>query len=93
SRKARNLAADPRCVVTPERADEAVVVEGVATRVTDPAAVERVADAYRAKYGSGFPDPADNPLLAVRPTRAFGVVEEEPGFTTRTTRWTWSPAG
>jgi nitroimidazol reductase NimA-like FMN-containing flavoprotein (pyridoxamine 5'-phosphate oxidase superfamily) len=30
SRKARNLAADPRCAVTPEHAGESVVVEGTA---------------------------------------------------------------
>ena len=37
SRKARNLAANPRCVVCPEDTDEAVIVEGVAEEVRDPA--------------------------------------------------------
>lgn len=35
SRKGRNLAANAECVVCTERADEAVIVEGVAEDVTD----------------------------------------------------------
>src|SRR5918998_659079 len=31
-----------------------VVVEGVAVRVTDPAALQRLADAYEEKYGSAW---------------------------------------
>jgi pyridoxine/pyridoxamine 5'-phosphate oxidase len=34
SRKARNLAANAACVVCAERADEAVIVEGVAEEVS-----------------------------------------------------------
>ena len=54
-RKARNLAANPRCVVT--TGDGAldhgldVVVEGEAVRVTDEARLGRLADAWEAKYG------------------------------------------
>src|SRR5262245_33110924 len=46
SRKARNLAADSRCVVCTECAGEGVVVEGVGEAVTDPAEVERFREAY-----------------------------------------------
>jgi general stress protein 26 len=42
SRKARNLAADPRCVVTTENAVEPVVIEGAAEVVTDPRALTRM---------------------------------------------------
>jgi PPOX class probable F420-dependent enzyme len=89
SRKARNLAADPRCVVTPEGAEESVVVEGVAEPVTDPAELEALLAAYTAKYGGGFPDPVTNPVFAVRPRVVFGIVEREAEFTTAATRWTF----
>lgn len=87
SRKARNLAANPRCVVTPEQATESVVVEGVAEPVTDPAALAALQGAYRAKYGEGFPDPAQNPVFTVRPGVVFGIIGREPEFTTMATRW------
>jgi PPOX class probable F420-dependent enzyme len=87
SRKARNLAADPRCAVTPEQAGESVVVEGVAERITDPTTLARLLAAYTAKYGAGFPDPAANPVFTVHPRVAFGIVERDPDFTTTATRW------
>jgi PPOX class probable F420-dependent enzyme len=87
SRKARNLATDPRCVVTPEGAEESVVVEGVAAPVTDSADLEALAVAYTAKYGAGFPDPAANPVFSVRPRVVFGIVEREAEFATAATRW------
>ena len=40
SRKAKNLAANPKCVVCNELSKEAVIVEGVATEVTDPAQIK-----------------------------------------------------
>jgi hypothetical protein len=84
SRKAGNLAADPRCVVTPEGAAESVVVRGVA-RPVPPGSPERdrVAAAYLAKYGSGFPP--DEPVFAVDPVTVIGLTEAE--FTGRATRW------
>jgi hypothetical protein len=87
SRKARNLLADPRCVVTPEGAGEAVVLEGVAERVTDPAAIARILAVYTDKYGSGFPDATENPVYAVRPRRVFGLIEHEAEFSGSATRW------
>ncbi len=87
SRKARNLAASPRCVITPEQAGESVVVEGTAERVTDPAALSALLAAYTGKYGSGFPDPLEHPLFGVRPRVAFAVVEQEPMFSQSATRW------
>ena len=87
SRKARNLAADPRCAVTPELADEAVVVEGLASRVADPAELSTLLAAYRHKYGSGFPDPLQHPVFTVHPRVVFGIIEREEQFTTTATRW------
>ena len=54
-RKARNLAQNPHCVLTTGtnalHAGIDMVVEGDAVRVRDDAALQRVADAYEAKYG------------------------------------------
>ena len=87
SRKARNLAADPRCVVAPEQAGESVVVQGTAGRVTDPTTLAALLAAYRDKYGAGFPDPLEHPVLAVRPRVVVAVVEREPLFSSSATRW------
>jgi nitroimidazol reductase NimA-like FMN-containing flavoprotein (pyridoxamine 5'-phosphate oxidase superfamily) len=57
-RKARNLVANPHCVLTTGRdtLNEGfdVVVEGDAVRVTDDARLVRVAEAYESKYGSAW---------------------------------------
>jgi hypothetical protein len=84
SRKARNLAADPRCSVAPASADSVVLV-GSAVRVTATKAVAAVRKAYVAKYGEGFPSPKQNPLYGVRPTTVIGI--DEASFTTSATRW------
>jgi hypothetical protein len=91
SRKARNLAANPGCVVTPEHAGEAVVVEGVAGRTTDPAILATLLAAYRQKYGSAFPEPAGNPVFTIRPRVVFGIIEHDPEFTATATRWVFGP--
>lgn len=57
-RKARNLAANPQCVLTTgcntlDRGLD-VVVEGEAVRVDDAAALQAIADAYEHKYGSDW---------------------------------------
>lgn len=91
ARKVRNLAAEPRCTVAPEHAEDPVVVEGLATIVTDHAALERFIAATNAKYGTGygvdFPDPAVNATVQVRPERAWGLVQQD--FTGSPTRWTF----
>lgn len=89
STKARNLAADPRCVVCPERGDEAVVLEGVAEEVTDPALLRRFADAYNTKYDWDM-DAAAGGIYAVRPSVAFGFIELPGDFPTTATRWTFN---
>lgn len=89
SRKARNLAADPRCVVTPENAGEPVVVEGVAHRLTDSGLLDEVLDSARRKYGTGFPDPESNPVFRVEPHVVFGIIEHGEDFVGRATRWTF----
>jgi PPOX class probable F420-dependent enzyme len=86
SRKARNLAADPRCVITTERADEAVVVEGVAEPIEDAAEVVDFLAAYNAKYRWDM-DASWAPFLRVRPQLAFGFIENPGRFAATATRW------
>ncbi|MGH8246558.1 MAG: pyridoxamine 5'-phosphate oxidase family protein [Gammaproteobacteria bacterium] len=86
SRKAHNLAANPRCVVCPEGASEAVILEGVAREVTDDEQIRRIAKVYGAKYPFAL-DPSLGPIFAVRPRVAFGQIEKADLFTKTATRW------
>ena len=90
SRKARNLAKNPRCVVCTEHAEEAVVVEGVAEIVDVP--MRRVfLKKYQPKYhfdmGGMEKDilAMKEPVFAVRPRVVFGLYEKH--FMGRATRW------
>jgi PPOX class probable F420-dependent enzyme len=91
SRKARNLAADPRCVVTTEDAASPVVVEGVAEPTRDPreiaAFVALLNAKYATDYGQDFQDPEVNATIRVVPRWAFGVADGD--FTGSPTRWTF----
>ena len=91
SRKARNLLADPRCVVTTEDPSNPVVVEGVATFERDPAVIARFVDLLNAKYDCGldveFQDPDVNATIRVTPRRAFGLAGED--LVGTATRWTF----
>jgi general stress protein 26 len=85
SRKARNLAADPRCAITPGDGDEALSLKGTARRVTDWEAIATVERGFVAKYGEGFPDAENDPLYALDLVTAYGV--REAAFTASATRW------
>jgi nitroimidazol reductase NimA-like FMN-containing flavoprotein (pyridoxamine 5'-phosphate oxidase superfamily) len=86
SRKARNLRENPNCVVCPENASEAVVVEGIAKKLTAASVPAGVKRAYKAKYDWAL-DPALGPIFAVRPRIAFGFIEANDEFTATATRW------
>jgi PPOX class probable F420-dependent enzyme len=86
SRKVRNLTADPRCVVTTDRADEAVIIEGVAKVVPDAADEASLQDAYRKKYEEGL-DPNLGPIFRVAPDVAFGFIDHDDRFRETATRW------
>jgi PPOX class probable F420-dependent enzyme len=91
SRKARNLERDPRCTVTTDDALEPVVLEGVAERVVDMAAVARFLAAsnekYAQSYGIDFLDPEVNATFAVTPSKVIGLLEAD--FAGSPTRWTF----
>ncbi len=88
SRKARNLRADPRCVVTTDNAIEPVVVEGVAEVVRELGAIQELASRVNAKYSSEltveFLNPEVNATFRVRPRWGFSLNKE---FTESPTRW------
>ncbi len=86
SRKARNLATNPRCVICTERADEAVILEGVAEEVRDRKLLKIFADLYKRKYDWDM-ESDQEPVYAVRPRVAFGLIEHAEEFGGTATRW------
>jgi hypothetical protein len=92
SRKARNLAENPNCVVCTENAAEAIIVEGVA-EIADVAARRKMLPVYERKYkfdmGAMKKDilSMKEPVFAVRPLVAFGLWEKH--FVGKSTRWTF----
>jgi hypothetical protein len=89
SRKAKNLRADPRCVVTTEDASDPVIIEGTAQIMTDDASIRRALDLMNEKYDAGieisFLDPARNSTIGVRPHKVIGMRHGD--FTGSPTRW------
>ncbi len=99
TRKARNVARDPRCSIAVSVRDADVVVEGEAERVVEPSALVRAAEAWAAQgwpaevdeSGSGitaaFNAPAQGPppwnVYRVRVRSAVVCWNEEPGGLTR----------
>lgn len=94
-RKAKNLARSSPCVMTTgcnTIAGLDVVVEGVARRVRDAGALERIAASYASKYGWRFSardgalrGEAGNVAIVfeLRPSTAFGFGKGEPFSQTR----------
>jgi pyridoxamine 5'-phosphate oxidase-like protein len=99
TRKGRNLARDPRCSVALSIRDADVVVEGVATLVTDPEAVARAARGWADtgwpvrpdESGTGITAPFNAPtqgpppwhVYRIEPRSATVVSSAEPGGLTR----------
>jgi nitroimidazol reductase NimA-like FMN-containing flavoprotein (pyridoxamine 5'-phosphate oxidase superfamily) len=84
SRKGQNLAANPACTVTNDDGEEAVIVEGRARVVEDPAALDRVASAYKKKYKMD-PRGMGEPIFQVAPAKVFAFIEKS--FPKSATRW------
>jgi hypothetical protein len=90
SRKARNLAENPNCIVCTEHAQEAIIVEGVA-EIADVAARKKMLPAYERKYKFDMSTMTDDilsmkePVYEVRPRVVFAMWEKH--FQNRSTRW------
>ena len=89
SRKARNLAQNPRCIVATEHAHQAIIVEGVA-EIADVAARRKLIPAYERKYKWDLSSMKDDllsmkePVFAVRPRVVFARWEKY--FQSKSTR-------
>ena len=100
SRKIRNVERDPRCALAVAATGYDVTLEGRATRVTDEAALERLAQVFAADgwaptvAGGGFTHefsaPSAGPppwwVYEFTPERVYAVMGMEPGGATR---WTF----
>jgi hypothetical protein len=101
ARKGRNLQSDPHCSVAVLAEDMHIVLEGLASAVTDETMLERVAEAYRRKYDwpvsvvdGGFNAPYAAPTAGPAPYRPYEIAPTVVfGFVTgsalsgRHTRW------
>ena len=88
SRKARNLAGNPRCVIACELGEDQIIVEGVAEIRLGAEFNSHFAQAYGPKYDwdmEGF----DEPVYTVRATVVFGFTSAAGEFTGTATRWTF----
>jgi pyridoxine/pyridoxamine 5'-phosphate oxidase len=97
TRKGRNLAAKPDCVLSISLAGIDLVVEGTAVRITDRPTLLRLAKRYAdqgwpasvsgealtAEYSAPSAGPPPWNLYVVRPITAFGVATAEPSGATR----------
>ncbi len=90
SRKAKNIAKNKNCVVCTEHANEAVVVEGIAT-IADVATRREFLKKYQPKYNFDMAGMEKDilsmkePVFAIRPRMVFGLNEKT--FSTSATRW------
>ena len=90
SRKAKNLDKNPHCVLCTEKAEEAVIVEGVA-KIAGVAVRREFLKKYKPKYNfdmSGMEKDIlamKEPVFAVRPHVVFGLYEKK--FMSSATRW------
>lgn len=99
TRKSRNVARDPRCSLATSIRDADVVVEGDATRITDPEVVARIAAAWSDggwpvepdESGTGITAPFNAPsqgpppwhVYRIEPRSATVVLGVEPGGLSR----------
>ena len=92
TRKSRNLAANPNCTISVTLPTLDLVVEGTASRVTDQATLQRIAERYAAQgwpasasddaltaaYSAPSAGPPPWNLYVLTPVTAFGVATAEP---------------
>jgi hypothetical protein len=95
--KAQNIARDPRCSFAISLPNLDLVLEGTASRVTDPQTLERVAQGFAARgwpleaegdqvtasFGAPTAPPPPWHLHAFTPRKALGVATSAPGGATR----------
>ena len=93
TRKARNIAENAHCVIGTEKADEAVIVEGLAEQIRDRAVWKEFAAAYDKKYGGELLpllESSGGAVFRIVPRVAFGQDEHAENFVQSATRWKFS---
>lgn len=91
SRKARNLTENSHCIIASERADQAIIVEGIAEEVMDVDFRRNFLKIYERKYKfdmSSFEGDIlslKEPIYRIRPSLAFGLDEKK--SMNAATRW------
>ena len=92
TRKSKNIAANPRCVIGTDQADEAIILEGIAYKITDRAIWKELVQIYNRKYGGDVGpllETSGSYVFRVEPRVAFGQDEHADNFAQAMTRWTW----
>jgi Pyridoxamine 5'-phosphate oxidase len=87
SRKARNLAVNPHCVIGSQDSAQAVIVEGVVETFDDVEGLKPLFAAYKKKYKCDVSGMGE-PFYRLTPQVAFGLIEKK--FPSTATRWTFS---
>jgi hypothetical protein len=87
TRKAKNLASNPNCVVCNENVEEAVIVEGEAHPLEVKDIPKPAFELYHKKYGWKL-DPDMGPVFQVTPRVVFAMPEKL--FPAGATRWSFA---
>lgn len=87
TRKARNLAANPNCILVSERLEELVIVEGIAEQIGYDALPPALSAASKKKYGWPYDPRMGGVIFKVTPRVVFALPEKQ--FATAPTRWTF----
>ncbi|MGB2589893.1 MAG: pyridoxamine 5'-phosphate oxidase family protein [Candidatus Acidiferrum sp.] len=93
TRKAKNIAVHAHCAIGTDRADEAVILEGIPEEISDRSVWKHFASVYNKKYGGDV-----EPMLAssggniyrVQPETVFAQDEHAANFAESVTRWRFS---
>ncbi len=85
TRKAKNLGANPCCIVVNESLDELVIVEGTAEQLGYDALPSALSAASTKKYGWAYDPRMGGVVFKVTPRVVFALPEKH--FATAPTRW------
>lgn len=89
--KARNLAKNPHCTMCAEKADEAVILEGIVETERDVEHIREFIRRYEKKYDWELGEMAEgllslkDPVFILRPSVGFGLWEKK--FAPTATKW------
>lgn len=85
TRKAMELAQNPRCIILNDRLEELVIVEGTAEIVLLADLPKGLSEKNEKKYGWPLHEDVESSIYRVRPTKVFGIPLKQ--FGAGFTRW------